>query len=192
MQGGQTQCKWCGEQDSLEHRYWHCVQTKQVRDKVAPHAASIWRRLPPALTLRGWALKPASWGPWMQYLSNIDSKLPSPQVSLVQLTSSTGWVGVFTDGSCAAQTEHLLRFAAWSVVVAAPFHANWNFDVGGVLASNVLPGLVQTAFRAELFALAYALHQAAIQNVAIRIWTDCARESYHDFIFLHEGFDELR
>ena len=33
--------------------------------------------------------------------------------------------------------------------------------------------MIQTAFRAELYALAFALHQAAIQDVSIRIWTDC-------------------
>lgn len=37
----------------------------------------------------------------------------------------------------------------------------------------VLPGLIQNAFRAELFALGYALHQAALHGVAVRIWTDC-------------------
>ena len=63
--------------------------------------------------------------------------------------------------------------AAWSVVVASPFHANWNFETGGTLAAMVLPGLIQNAFRAELFALGYALHQAALHGVAVRIWTDC-------------------
>lgn len=84
-----------------------------------------------------------------------------------------GWVDVFTDGSCAAQSEPTLRFAAWSVVVAKPFDDHWNFETGGVLASQVLPGMVQTAFRAELYALGYALQQAALQGVAIRVWTDC-------------------
>ena len=43
-------------------------------------------------------------------------------------------------------------------MVASPFHANWNFETGGTLAAMVLPGLIQNAFRAELFALGYALH----------------------------------
>lgn len=84
------------------------------------------------------------WYALLQTVRDIRSFAPQgfmcESVAPFALTSSTGWVDVFTDGSCAAQTEHLLRFAAWSVVVAAPFHANWNFDVGGVLASNVLPG----------------------------------------------------
>lgn len=172
-QGGQTQCKWCGEQDSLTHRYWQRTQTLKACTELAPHAVQVWQTLPPVLTLRGWALKPDSWCEWMRYLTNIDTSLPVPRVSLTDMRSETGWVDVFTDGSCTAQTEPLLRFAAWSVVVAAPFSGRWKFETGGVLASQALPGLVQTAFRAELFALAYALHQAALQQVSVRIWTDC-------------------
>ena len=172
-QTGHNQCQWCGESDSLRHRYWKCIQTKALRDKLAPQAAGASDLLPPVLMLRGWALKPPSWMKWMKYLAELDRELPRAKVALRKMTSSTGWVDVFTDGSCAAQHEPMLRFASWSVVIAAPFSAAWNFDTGGVLASEALPGMVQTAFRAELYALAFALHQAAMQDVSIRIWTDC-------------------
>ena len=109
----------------------------------------------------------------MRYLASISNQLPKPGVDLTKFRSKTGWVDLFTDGSCLAQSEPTARCAAWSVVVATPFQANWNFETGGTMASQVLPGMIQTAFRAELFALGYALHQAALQGVAVRIWTDC-------------------
>ena len=115
-QGGQTQCKWCGEQDSLTHRYWQCTQTLKARTELAPHAVQVWQTLPPVLTLRGWALKPDSWCEWMRYLTNIDTSLPVPRVSLTDMRSETGWVDVFTDGSCTAQTEpllYVLQHGAW-------------------------------------------------------------------------------
>ena len=170
---GSINCKWCGQPDSLLHRYWKCPQTRDLREKHAPRTSKFFHRLPQALTLRGWAIKPSSWLPWMRYLAAIDNRLPSPRVNLQDFRSTTGWVDFFTDGSCLAQSEPLARCASWSVVVAIPFHANWNFETGGTLASQILPGLVQTAFRAELFALGYALHQAALQGVAARVWTDC-------------------
>ena len=113
-QSGRTQCQWCGEEDSLQHRYWKCVQTKTLRDKLAPQAARVQADLPSALSLRGWALKPKSWIKWMRHLAEIDSALPKARVTLKQFLSPTGWVDVFTDGSCAAQHEPCLRFASWS------------------------------------------------------------------------------
>ena len=170
---GSVNCKWCGQTDSLSHRYWKCQQTKELRDKLAPRASRIFARLPRVLALRGWAVKPPSWLPWMRYLASLSKQLPKPGVDLTMFCSKTGWVDLFTDGSCLAQSEPTARCAAWSVVVATPFHEDWNFETGGTLASQVLPGMIQTAFRAELYALGYALHQAALQGVAVRIWTDC-------------------
>ena len=170
---GCSNCKWCGQPDSLTHRYWKCPQTKELRDKHAPKAQLLYGRLPEVLTLRSWALKPPSWLPWMQYLAGISTLLPHPRVNLQKFRSPTGWVDLFTDGSCFDQSVPEIRCAAWSVVVAMPFHANWNFETGGTLAATVLPGMLQSAFRAELFALGYALHQAALHGVAVRIWTDC-------------------
>ena len=40
---------------------------------------------------------------------------------------------------------------------------------GGLLSASVC----QTAFRAELFAVGYALHWAAALQTKIRLWTDC-------------------
>ena len=60
-----------------------------------------------------------------------------------------------------------------SVIVAPGFHAAWTPGSLSVLGASYLPGLCQTAFRAELFAVAFAVHCAADAGTPVRIWTDC-------------------
>eukprot|EP00435_Cladocopium_sp_Y103_P075647 s90_g61.t1 len=61
----------------------------------------------------------------------------------------------------------------WACVWAPSFDATWTPRGARVLGSSFLPGLCQTAFRAELFAVAYALHCAACARAPIRVWSDC-------------------
>ena len=125
--------------------------------------------IPAALTLRGWALLPPTWTSWMQLLAALPVDLPPLAAPL----RSGEWNDVFTDGSCLASSCPLVRCAAWSVTLAAPFHAGWTPGQAKVLCASFLPGLVQTAYRAELFAVAYTLHWAALLRAPVRIWTDC-------------------
>ena len=83
------------------------------------------------------------------------------------------WNDVFTDGSCLWQSRPQYRLAAWSAVLASPCSACWSGVSSGVLGSSVLPGVCQTAFRAELYAVACVLDWAARAHVKIRLWLDC-------------------
>ena len=166
---GSTLCKWCGCMDSLHHRYWTCAHTEKFRKALAPDVLPVLHRLPPALTLRGWALHCPSWACWISLLTSLPRDIPEPVTAL----SLVGWNHVFTDGSCLWQAQPHVRIAAWSSVLACPFDATWKFGVQGILGSSYLPGLCQTAFRAELYALAYSLHQAAQVGAQIHIWSDC-------------------
>lgn len=65
------------------------------------------------------------------------------------------------------------RVAAWGAVLAQPFTSGWSFEVQGVLGAGPLPGLVQTAYRAELYALAFVLHHAAQGSFRIKVHSDC-------------------
>lgn len=47
------------------------------------------------------------------------------------------------------QSQPLFRFAAWSVTVAPKFTATWKPGGATVLVAAFLPGLCQTAYRAE-------------------------------------------
>ena len=162
-------CKWCGEPDSLAHRYWKCPQTQPFRDLLAPTATPAWHTLPPAVSLRGWALRASTWFEWTSALLAIPTAVPP----LWGCLSSCQWNDVFTDGSCFEQAFPDIRIAAWGAVVASPFVPGWIRVPAQPLCSGVLPGLCQTAFRAELFALAVVLHWASLVHAPVRVWMDC-------------------
>ena len=162
-------CRWCGQADSLQHRYWECIQHADLRAALAPDAAAIWSQLPPALALRGWALLPPTWQDWISALAALPAQVLPPAVSF-----RVGvWNDVFTDGSCLWQAHATYRLAAWAVVLAPPFQSAWTPGSTAVLCASALSGVCQTAFRAELHAVAYALHWAASTGTAIRLWSDC-------------------
>jgi hypothetical protein len=87
--------------------------------------------------------------------------------------SLVGWNHVFTDGSCFWQTQPVYRVAAWGAVLAVPFSPSWTFSAKGVLGSGGLPGICQSAFRAELYAVAFTLHHAAAGGYKVRLFSDC-------------------
>eukprot|EP00435_Cladocopium_sp_Y103_P000340 s1234_g1.t1 len=162
-------CPWCGQVDTLMHRFWQCPQHRDLRESLAPVATSVCDTLPPAMALRGWALLPSTWFEWTCRLASLSLDLPQPAFVL----ESGIWNDVFTDGSCLCQSDPLLRVASWACVGAPGFGATWNFRGARVLGSSYLPGLCQTAFRAELYAVAFALHCAACARAPIRLWSDC-------------------
>ena len=167
--GNSASCKWCGELDSLTHRYWTCPQTQPFRDLFAPTARDCWRSFPAAVSLRGWSLRPATWFEWTSALVNLPQVVQPPWGVL----SSQGWNDVFSDGSCIDQAHPELRIASWGAILAAPFGPGWVFDPAIPLGSGVLPGLCQTAFRGELYALAVVLHWASLCRASVRVWIDC-------------------
>ena len=163
------QCRWCGASDTLKHRYWECPQHQDLRESLAPDATAVLDFLPAALALRGWALLPPTWPVWTQLLLDLPADVPLPWCTF----PSAPIVDVFTDGSCLCQSDPLLRCAAWSVTVVPPFQADWQPGRVHVLCASFLPGLCQSAYRAELYAVAYALHRAADSQTSVRVWTDC-------------------
>ena len=162
-------CKWCGQPDTLHHRYWTCPQHQDLRETHAPLATEVLDSIPPALALRGWSLFPHTWHAWISTLATLPTELPVPAIGL----RPDCWNDVFTDGSCLFQSTPMYRLAAWSVVCAQPFSGSWTPGGSTVLGASFLPGICQTAYRAELFALAYTLHCAARARAPVRIWSDC-------------------
>lgn len=162
-------CRWCGEVDTLHHRYWTCPHHADLRQSLAPDVPALLDWIPPALSLRGWALLPPTWFEWTQLLVDLPVAAPPPFVGF----PAGVWSDVFTDGSCLCQATPTLRCAAWSACLVPSFHSGWSPGGVQVLCASFLPGVCQTAYRAELFAVAYTLHWAAVQDVAVRLWTDC-------------------
>lgn len=63
-----------------------------------------------------------------------------------------------------------LKIAAWSVIQA---HPSGHVSDSQVLIAGQVPGILQSAFRAELFAVLQALKYTWYWNRKIRIWSDC-------------------
>ena len=162
-------CKWCGQPGSLEHRYFQCPSTKHIRDSAAPDLQRLRALLPDALTLRSWAIVPPTILDWLRMLDSYSAAVPPCALDFV----AGRWNCVCTDGSCLWQACPEFRVAAWSAVLAAPFSGQWNFAGHGVLCSGVLPGISQTAYRSELYALCVVLHHAAVGGFRVRIFSDC-------------------
>ena len=110
-----------------------------------------------------------TWTSWMQILQAIPQDIPGAAMDF----SQHRWNDVFTDGSCLWQSRPQYRVAAWSAVLAHPCTAGWRGTSLGVLGSSVLPGLCQTAFRAELYAVACVLCWASRCHAKVRLWLDC-------------------
>ena len=166
---GSGTCKWCGAPDSTHHRHFQCPATHHIRQQVAPDVTRLQDKLPDALKLRSWAIVPPSHLTWLQTLDSMPTSVPPCSVDL----SQHGWNHVFTDGSCLWQSLPEVRVAAWSAVLAPQLSGHWTFAGHSVLCSGVLPGLCQTAFRAELYALCVVLHHAAVGGFRVKVFSDC-------------------
>ena len=162
-------CHWCGQPDTLKHRFWECPQHGDLRASLAPDVLLVLDQLPPVMSLRGWALLPPTWHSWIQLLVN----LPPCSLGTSVGFAKGVWNHVFTDGSCLFQSCPLYRCAAWSATLVPAFCSSWTPGGTQLVGASYLPGICQTAFRAELFAVAFTLHQAAEQGAPVKIWTDC-------------------
>ena len=159
-------CPYCECSDSRYHRFWECQQFEALRSHVDSATRKIICDLPEALTCAGWSLQPTTLMEWNQYFVNL-------QVPPVCSFDFQGDVYLFTDGSCHAQHDINRRFAAWSVIQAS---CSGVHDITGsmVLDAGPLPGILQSAHRAEIFAIMRAIQSAQHHQGRLYIWTDCS------------------
>eukprot|EP00435_Cladocopium_sp_Y103_P023278 s1041_g5.t1 len=160
-------CLYCECTDSRFHRFWQCPFFDEQR-KTFP--ASMWKllpQLPEVLTAFGWSLQPSTQHDWLRVLADLTVPDRSP---FVPPTCDT--LHLFTDGSCLNQHDHDTRLAAWAVISADP--AATTCHNCQVVEAGPLPGLLQSAYRAEAFAVLRAL--LACQGVPCKLclWVDCA------------------
>ena len=176
---GSCSCPECGALDSLHHKYWECQFVDDLIGLVPIDVRELIDVLPSCVADRGWTLRPSLYLVWSQMLLSIPMEVrfcvPPVLPDILDL---------FTDGSCFWGHIPDFRIASWAVCLGL------GSDVGNlaasfsVIASQPLSGLVQSAFRAELSAVAYALRFARLQSRPCRIWTDCASvlTKYHQFV----------
>ena len=159
------QCPFCLCQDGRFHRWWICEAFAEERAKVRPDVLDLVPHLPPCLTHCGWSILPHTTNTWRKCLLNIaDAPIPAP----APLQCKKKFVDVFTDGSCWYPAQPALRFASFAILgVASGQTDSW------IIQSGPLPGLIQNAFRAELYACRQALRWAIHWKQSLRLWIDC-------------------
>jgi ribonuclease HI len=161
------ECIYCGSTDSRFHRFWQCEFFQAQREEFPPALWQLIPTLPEVLTSFGWSLKPDTATAWLTLLAQVQIHSP-PRF----LAAEDGVVNLFTDGSCLFQHDSDCRFAAWSVVYA-PADA-LTTESCRIVDVGPLPGLLQSAYRAEVFAILRALECCHAGVTKVCLWTDCA------------------
>ncbi|CAE7399060.1 Pol [Symbiodinium necroappetens] len=158
---GQTGfCPLCQVEDSVEHRVRHCPRYTASR---AEHAWVLekWDELPVSLSHH--LLPPAN--PHLPQLRRFLQAGIDTTGQFFCLGSGSGWQCLFTDGSCLNFDNADLALARWGVILA---------NSGSVIACGTVPGLLQTAPRAEILALTAAARWALQTGLPCITWTDAA------------------
>ena len=165
---GDLGCPACGQEDSLHHKYWGCSLIQDLLDCVPSSTVALVPELPSCVADRGWSLCPGLLVALRKALCGLDDEVRFQ----CDVMPCAGVLDVFTDGSCFFSHDRDVRLAAWAVCVSesGPCDLQGSFRV---LASSPLNGLVQSAYRAELFSLQVALQYARDRGCGIRVWTDC-------------------
>ena len=168
---GSDQCIFCHRADSLMHRFWECPHHGDLRKDLPAEVLNFALNGPPEICLHAWTLQSRFQAEWMQYLVSIPD---IPEILIPSLTGLATW-DIFTDGSCLWQDQPHYRLASWAVCVANPKVTTRSIDFSDhvVASAGPLPGLIQTSFRAEVFALLRAIRLVKLHRVSARIWCDC-------------------
>lgn len=165
---GSQQCQQCGSLDSVRHRLWECPSTQPLREEIPEQVRIGLTLLPEVSLLHGWTLRSPLAEAWNKYLVDLPS-----QASFAVDFSPGGILDLFTDGSCLYPTVPELRMASWAVVRAPPFSLDFDKSQFVPIAAQPLHGLLQSAYRAELFAVCVARDFTIQCHACARVWSDC-------------------
>ena len=168
QQDASNLCPWCASVDSRYHRFWICEYFQQERSSMPHDIFKILPSLPEAVTCYGWALRAWTQNAWLRLLAAI----PEPSMNAFSpLPANEGSVlHLFTDGSCYDQQHASVRFASWGVVVAGL--SDDGLDEWKL--AGFVPGILQSAYRAEVWALRMAVRVGCHFRRAVHVWSDCA------------------
>ena len=162
-------CLMCGQPDSFAHRALRCPALQEVRNRH-PQCVQEWTTLPPALANH--ALLPAS--PFQFSVWHALQALPWEPRDWKGSPVEDQMQHLFVDGSQRWGFHPGLTLVSWSVVLS---------NSATVLQAGLLPGVLQTVDRGELFAALQGLRWAAHHCRIPCIWTDSQ--------YVHDGLNEL-
>ena len=157
-------CPFCGEDDSVLNRNWHCPALEVARQTCSMPMKTRILAQHPAFYNHGWISTPNALAHFRAQLDDI----PAPQLEPGPHHDLPGFLDLFTDGSCLGPRNHLSRLASWRLV-AATLQGDSDFRP---IAAGLLPGRSQTITRAELLAAVVAIRFAITQNRPYRLWVD--------------------
>ena len=162
-QSDHSTCDLCGRQDSIRHRLMDCPHFRACRQECNISVEEL-EVLAPAQLLHAWAMKPASHHRVKEHLVGLPLTLeafqPFPDLPEYQ---------VFVDGSCLHPGVAHLRLASWATILALPGFPSTSCP----LSDGLVPGLLQSAYRAELCAMISALLFCVSVQRRVFIWSDC-------------------
>ncbi|CAE7281391.1 unnamed protein product, partial [Symbiodinium pilosum] len=156
-------CDFCGCLDSIRHRLLDCPFFQDCRRECRLDQAQL-EGLPAAQLLHAWAPRPPSLDEFRRRLIDTEGN----PVDFHPFPVLEGY-HLFVDGSCLRPTTRPLSLASWAVIIASPV----SYDMPIPLADGVVPGLLQSAFRAELCAMVSALLFCVRVAKRTWIWSDC-------------------
>ena len=160
-------CPFCDCSDSRFHRFWQCPAFDHLRTHITEDQAQVILDLPEVLTCSGWSLQPTTVYEWHEQFATLTLPVPAPILHTDQQT-----LHLFTDGSCHDQHDVARRFASFAVVRASVEGVH-DYTGAEVLDSGPLPGLLQSAARAETFAILRSLQLVRNFSGRVMLWTDC-------------------
>ena len=165
-QGQATECMFCGAEDNVEHRFWHCPVLEPARKTCPAQVRNAIASMSPATKNHGWLPEPQSLWPFREKLISLPDYSFYPELP----EQIPEFLELFTDGCCLKPQSKLCRLGAWGVVVATP-GSNQEFVA---VASGILKGFHQTVARAELTAAIAAVRTAIKADRKFRLWIDNA------------------
>eukprot|EP00438_Fugacium_kawagutii_P029229 Skav229564 [mRNA] locus=scaffold568:553802:558148:+ [translate_table: standard] len=156
------QCPWCQAEDSVHHRHFECPGTRHLQAEPIPE----FDTLPACTRNHGWFVQPPAILAFQKELCQLPDTTKQWEVA----PPPTDVLHLFTDGGCIKPTEPRLRLATWGVV-----NADILTDTYVPIARGAVPGLLQTATRAEAYAAIAALEYSIYHQIPCIIWLDNAR-----------------
>eukprot|EP00438_Fugacium_kawagutii_P025157 Skav208311 [mRNA] locus=scaffold897:363615:365759:- [translate_table: standard] len=163
------QCPWCEQRDGFHHRVWVCPHFQEARSRVPQPVLDAVPALPSCLACHGWPVIL----PEMVEVQQAFTMIPEPDMNACAANAKQGdgSLQFFIDGSCLQHAHVALRRSSWAVSQAIGDIGHYEHVL---LGAGHVPGVIQTAYRGELWAMLVALEVALRAQSAVTIWCDNA------------------